>query len=92
MPTKIIPQAMIDAVSVECLTPFSTIISAYMRFLDDEEGSLNGEAVECSAGKQFFVPRQEFLDGRISQRACTVWDPLFRIMHKEGSGLSGTIP
>lgn len=84
---------MIDAVSTKCLTPISTIVSAYMRCLDDDdEGKLNGEAIECSAEKLFFVPRPEYLDGKISERACTVWEPLFKMMHKENSGLPGAIP
>jgi len=83
---------MIDAVSAECLTPISTIVSAYMMFLNDEKGQLNGEAIECSAEKHFFVPTPEFLNRDISRRACTVWDPLFKMMHKEDSGLPDAIP
>jgi len=89
--TKIIPQEMIDAVSPECLTPISTIISAYARFLNDDENSLFGEAIECSADKQLFVPRPEFLNGMVSRRACTVWDPLFKMLHGEESGLEDAI-
>jgi len=90
--TNIIPQEMIDAVSPECLTPISTITSAYMKFLNDEDGSLSGEAIECSVEKHFFVPRPEYLNGRVSKRACTVWDPLFKMMHHESSGLPDAIP
>jgi len=89
--TNIIPQAMIDAVSPEYLTPISTIVSAYMKFLDDEDGSLVGEAIECSVDQHIVVPRTEFLNGKASRRACTVWDPLFEMMHHEASGLPDAI-
>ncbi|KAF2837877.1 15-hydroxyprostaglandin dehydrogenase [Patellaria atrata CBS 101060] len=89
--TNIIPQAMIDAVSSEALTPVSSIVSAYNRFLDGDD-SLNGEALECAADKQMFVPRPEYLNGGISKRACTVWDPLFKMYHHELSELPDAIP
>jgi hypothetical protein len=74
------------------MTPISTIVSAYMEFLDDEEGSFVGEAIECSVEKLIFVPRPEHLNGHASVRACTVWDPLFKSMHSENSGLPTAIP
>ncbi|KAF2418940.1 NAD(P)-binding protein [Tothia fuscella] len=92
VPTAIIPQAMIDAVKPEFLTPPSTIVAAYIRCLDDEEGKINGEAIECSGDQQFFVPSPEYVNGAASERACTVWDPLFKMMHGENSGLPEAIP
>jgi hypothetical protein len=74
------------------MTPISTIVSAYMKFLDDEDGLLVGEAIECSVKKLIFVPRPEHLNGHASERACTVWDPLFKSMHSEVSGLPNAIP
>ncbi|ORY08727.1 15-hydroxyprostaglandin dehydrogenase [Clohesyomyces aquaticus] len=90
--TSIIPQAMIDAVSEECLTPQSTIVAAYQRCLEDD--SLFGKVIECSADKQFFLETPSLKNGRISQRAVTVWDPLFKMygMHHELSGLPDAIP
>ncbi|KAK3061569.1 hypothetical protein LTS18_005908 [Coniosporium uncinatum] len=92
--TDIIPPEMIAAVSPECLTPPSTIVEAYHRFLDDP--SLSGEAIECSVDKCMLVPRENwetnFLNGYKSKRAVTVWDPLFKMMHFEGSGLPDAIP
>ncbi|KAL2357101.1 hypothetical protein BJ546DRAFT_1058713 [Cryomyces antarcticus] len=90
VPTKILPQAMIDAVAPECLTPVSTITAAYNMFLEDE--SLTGQAVECSANKHLFSHQPEFLDGAISKRAVTCWDPLFKMLHYEDSGLPDAIP
>jgi hypothetical protein len=68
---------MVAAVSPEAMTPISQIVSAYMRFLDHPDTSLSGEALECAANEQIFVPRPGYLNGKISQRACTVWDVSF---------------
>jgi hypothetical protein len=59
------------------LTPISTIVAAYERFLDDE--SLFGRAIECSVDKQFFIETPTLANGHISKRAVTVWDPLFKM-------------
>ena len=72
--TNIIPPEMVAAVSAEAMTPVSQIVSAYMRFLDHPDTSLSGEALECAALEQIFVPRPQYLNGDISRRACTVWD------------------
>ncbi|KAI1258860.1 hypothetical protein F5Y18DRAFT_324747 [Xylariaceae sp. FL1019] len=86
--TPIIAQAMVDAVSEECLTPISTIVSAYNLFLDDL--SRNGQVVECSVDKHCFVPEPELLNGQATKRAVTVYEPLHTSMHGEESGLKGT--
>lgn len=88
--TSIIPQEMVDAVSKECLTPISTIVNAYERCLDDD--TLYGRVIECSAEKQFFLEPPGLANGHVSRRAVTVWDPLFKMYHKESSGLSDAIP
>lgn len=67
----------------------STIVAAYHKCLEDE--SLSGEAIECSAEKHLLVPRPEFQNGRVSKRAVTVWDPLFKMYHHESSGLPDAI-
>ena len=82
---------MLDAVSPECLTPVSTVVAAYDEFLSDNNYQ-TGEAVECSVDKQLLVPKTEYCDGRFSKRACTVWDPLFQMMHGEKSGLEEAMP
>ncbi|KAF2270872.1 15-hydroxyprostaglandin dehydrogenase, partial [Lojkania enalia] len=87
--TSIIPQAMIDAVSVECLTPVSTIVAGYERFLNDE--SLYGKVIECSADKHFFLETPSLANGHVSKRAVTVWDPLFQMYHHASSGLPDAI-
>ena len=82
---------MLDAVSLECLTPVSTIVAAYDALLSDANQQ-TGEAVECSVDQQFFVPTTEYCNGWFSKRACTVWDPLFQMMHGQKSGLEEAIP
>ncbi|KAF4983582.1 hypothetical protein FZEAL_1032 [Fusarium zealandicum] len=87
--TKIIPPEMVAAVSPECLTPTATVVSAYSKCLDDE--TLYGEAIECSADKMLFTPKPGFQNGLVSQRAVTVWDPLFEMCHHEASQLPDAI-
>ena len=90
VPTKIIPQSMLDAVSPENLTPVDNIVRTYDRFLNDDD--LYDQVVECSAEKQITWKVPEFANGKVTKRACTVWDPLFKMMHGENSGLEEAIP
>ncbi|KAJ9625448.1 hypothetical protein H2204_010310 [Knufia peltigerae] len=87
--TSIIPQAMVDAVSPECLTPAATIVRAYNEFLSDT--SRTGQVVECSVDKILLLEEPPLLNGRVTKRACTVWDPLFKNMHGEDSGIPDAI-
>ena len=82
---------MLDAVAPDCLTPISTIVAAYEKFLSDDNRQ-TGEALECSTDKHLLVPQTEYTNGRISKRACTVWEPLYKMMHGEKSGLPDAIP
>ncbi|KAE8146587.1 hypothetical protein BDV25DRAFT_162163 [Aspergillus avenaceus] len=88
--TPIVPPEMIAAVTLECLTPVKTILDAYQVFLQDESGR-TGELLECSADKMISYPMQEMGNGHVTQRAVTVWEPLFRQMHGEDSGLPDAI-
>lgn len=87
--TAIIPQAMIDAVSPECMTPVDTIVKAYNMFLSDK--SRTGQVAECSTSDILLLPDPPLLNGHKTKRACTVWDPLFIAMHGEASGLTEAI-
>jgi hypothetical protein len=89
--TNIIPKEMVAAVFPECLTPVSAIVAAYDRFLDDSSG-MSGEAVEYLVDQQILAKVPDCLNGRFSRRACTVWDPLFRMYHQELSELPDAIP
>ncbi|KAF2095511.1 15-hydroxyprostaglandin dehydrogenase [Rhizodiscina lignyota] len=88
--TSIIPQAMVDAVSAEAMTPVSNIISAYEKLLNDTTG-IHGQGLECQAKEQYWVKFPEYAGGKISQRSCTVWDPLFKMYHGEDSDLPDAI-
>ncbi|RDW77008.1 hypothetical protein BP6252_05061 [Coleophoma cylindrospora] len=88
--TKIIPQAMVDAVSPAHMTPVSTIVEAYEHFLADDNQE-TGEAMECSTDKRILVKQAEYANGDASKRACTVWEPLFKMLHGENSDLETAI-
>ncbi|PSN69968.1 15-hydroxyprostaglandin dehydrogenase [Corynespora cassiicola Philippines] len=87
--TKIAPKAMIDAVPAGYLTPVDTVVAAYVRCLDD--ASLVGKTIECSVDKQFFIDTPKLGNGPVSERAVAVWDPLFKIYHKESSDLADAV-
>ncbi|KAK0856366.1 hypothetical protein LTS02_010645 [Friedmanniomyces endolithicus] len=87
--TAIVPRQMIAAVDPSDITPVSTIVSAYLRLLDDE--SLTGQGIECSVDKQLPFTDPPLMNGKHTKRAATVWDPLFKIMHGENSGLADAI-
>ncbi|KAL3437353.1 hypothetical protein BDV09DRAFT_183523 [Aspergillus tetrazonus] len=89
--TPIVPPEMISAVTPECLTPVETVLKAYRVFLNDTT-RMAGEALECSADKLIYHHLPEYGNGRITQRAVTVWEPLFRMLHGEDSHLPDAIP
>lgn len=80
---------MLDAVDSERLTPVSTVIDAYLDFLDHDD--LYGQAVECSVERRIVVPPPPFLNGECSRRANIVWEPGFVSKHSEMSGLDDTL-
>ncbi|KXT04801.1 hypothetical protein AC578_9722 [Pseudocercospora eumusae] len=87
--TNIIPPEMVAAVQEDCLTPVKTVVDAYVKLLDDP--AIYGEAIECSATKHFLVPDPPMCNGNVTRRAVTVWEPLFKSMHYEFSGLEDAI-
>lgn len=88
--TSIIPPEVAAAAGPENMTPLSTVTGAYLSLLNDEQAS--GVALECSIDKQLPLPDPPFLNGKYSKRAVTVWDPLFKYMHGENSGLDDAVP
>lgn len=72
------------------MTPVATIVRAYNEFLDDS--TRTGQVAECSADKILLLEDPPLANGRVTKRACTVWDPLFKMMHHENSGLEEAIP
>jgi hypothetical protein len=73
------------------LTPVETVLKAYRVFLNDTT-QMAGEALECSADKLIYHHLPEYGNGHITQRAVTVWEPLFRMLHGEDSHLPDAIP
>lgn len=59
------------------LTPISTVVSAYEKFLEDD--TLYGRVLECSAQRHFFLEPPTLANGHVSRRAVTVWDPVFKM-------------
>ncbi|KAF7588460.1 hypothetical protein BBP40_005686 [Aspergillus hancockii] len=89
--TPIVPPEMIEAVSPECRTPMKTVLDAVQIFLEDQTGMV-GELVECSADKVVAYELPAMGNGRITKRAVTIWEPLFKLAHGENSDLPDAIP
>ncbi|OCT48362.1 hypothetical protein CLCR_04438 [Cladophialophora carrionii] len=71
------------------LTPRSTILAGYLKFLDDP--SLNGKIIEASRDQLFFQEKPPYADGDYSKRSSTVFDPLFEMVHGQPSGLEDIV-
>lgn len=73
------------------VTPMQTVIDAFDTFLEDTTG-MAGEMLECSGNRLVFYPMPEPSNGKVTKRAVTVWEPLFRMMHGDDSRLEDAIP
>lgn len=89
--TSITPPEMVAAVQPQYMTPVDTVVKAYKEFLDEGDERF-GVVVEASVDKALEVPESRLANGQASTRAVTVWDPLFKMLHGEGSGLKNAIP
>lgn len=89
--TPIVPKEMMEAVTPECVTPISTILRAHDVFVEDETG-MCGKSLEASAEELKWYELPEYGNGYKTKRAVTVWEPLFKAMHGEESGLEDSIP
>ncbi|ORY70477.1 uncharacterized protein BCR38DRAFT_333712, partial [Pseudomassariella vexata] len=89
--TAIVPPEMIAAVSPEFVTPVSTVVRAYDEFLDEKD-ERSGVAVEATVDKVLQLEEPKLRNGRASERSVQVWEPLFRMLHGEDSGILGAIP
>ncbi|KAK5128937.1 hypothetical protein LTR85_000270 [Meristemomyces frigidus] len=88
--TNIVPPQLVAAAGPEYMTPLSTVTSAYVRLLDDENAT--GQAIECSRDRHLLYPDPSLLDDQYTKRAVTVWEPVFKLMHHEVSELPDAIP
>ena len=61
-----------------------------MKFLEDDEG-LTGQILEGSVDKLLFYDMPKEMNGKFTRRAVTIWDPHFRMMHGELSGIDGAL-
>ena len=68
-----------------------TVFEAFQVFLDDTTG-MTGQMLECSGDQLVFYPMPNPGNGRVTTRAVTVWEPLFRMMHGDDSRLENAIP
>ncbi|KAJ4248450.1 hypothetical protein NW762_012787 [Fusarium torreyae] len=82
------PPQMLEAAAGN-ITPLSTVLTALNKAITDE--SLSGAALECSIDKVLLTPEPEYLNGRASERACFVWEPMFKTLHHELSGLPDAV-
>ncbi|KAI9687895.1 MAG: Short-chain dehydrogenase/reductase prx6 [Bathelium mastoideum] len=89
--TPIVPPEMMAAMSPECVTPISTVITAHDRFLEDDTG-VAGQAIEASADQLIYYDVPKLGNGYKTKRAVTVWEPLFKMMHGENSDMPDAIP
>jgi len=89
--TSIIPPEMVAAVQPQYMTPVDTVVRAYEEFLDKDDGRY-GVIAETSVDKVLEVLGSRLANGKASERAVTVWDPLFRMLHGEESELENAIP
>ena len=64
-------------------------MAAYLKCLEDS--SLNGELLECSRDKVLLLAKPEYADGEVTKRTCTVYDPFFKVVHGEFSGLEDIV-
>ena len=67
------------------ITPIKTVVEAYHMCLT--QPSINGQLIECSVERHFYLPLPNMANGATTGRACTVWEPLFEKKHHEKSGL-----
>ena len=70
----------------------TTITSGYTHFLTHPD--VTGQIMECSVLQQRMLEGQLFADGpegEITKKTCLVYDPLFKGLHGEASGLEGAM-
>lgn len=71
------------------ITPGSTIVAAYTKFLDDP--TLNGQVVEANVDRITVIEKPPYIHGEASMRASAVYDPFFERVHGQTSGLPNVL-
>jgi len=75
VPTNLAPSGLLDSFPQEHITPLSTIVSAFDKFITDE--SLKGQIVECSQTNHFFRKQVEYPDEStrwLMEESAPYWD------------------
>lgn len=60
-------------------------MAAFIKCLEDH--NINGEILEGSRTNILVLGKPEYADGEVTKRTCTVYDPFFKAIHGEPSGL-----
>ncbi|KAK6503879.1 hypothetical protein TWF481_008881 [Arthrobotrys musiformis] len=80
VPTAIFPGNLRDFFPEEHITPVSTIVSAYNKFIDDE--TLTGQVAECSQDNHFFRKQVEYPSESqrwMNEDSGECWDRAYKV-------------
>lgn len=66
-------------------------MKAYDVFLDDVAGEKTGQAIETAYQSHYYHDVPPGKSGPVNERVVKVYEPWFKMMHEEFSGLPGTI-
>ncbi|KAF1837685.1 NAD(P)-binding protein [Decorospora gaudefroyi] len=81
-----------EAFRPEQMTLRSNLIAGYDVFLDDAENVKTGQLIETAHDKLFEWGHPGYKSGAFARRTEAVFEPWFKLVHGETSGLPGTIP
>ena len=73
------------------MTLKSNLLSGYSTFLDDAENKRTGETLEAAHDQLIFWGHPGYKSGEIARRYGKVYEPWFKMLHNEKSGLPGAI-
>jgi hypothetical protein len=66
-----------------------TVVQGYLHCIENQD--ITGQVFEASVDKIHVVPRLAYVDGKHSERAALLWDPYFKQVHGELSGLPNVL-
>lgn len=65
-------------------------MSAYDVFLEDEKNDKNGQTIETAYDSHYYHDVPAFKSGSVIERTVAVYEPWFKAIHKDQSGLKNT--
>ncbi|KAF2440152.1 NAD(P)-binding protein [Karstenula rhodostoma CBS 690.94] len=86
--TGIVP-GFADMFLPEHMVTKSCLLAAYDEFLNDEENQRTGRLVETTHDNLIYHERPSVLSEEMGERNCAVFEPLFKAIHGETSGIDG---